>query len=234
MAETAREASAIANLYHLDSYRRDELPEEGGSLSYGEIRPGAARNDATELEIVVHPYLVYSDYSGSLMERANVKAVLRDHDEHPDVFELIGGHGTHGIAIRADSTDEELIEILGALDDYPILDEDLEGELEIEAQNEAWEDWGRADLRRALEDLWGVDTEGWISDQQLDAMAFEIMDKQGIYWEREGHGGTVTLDLRQIATHIPVLFDEHRRRWNLMLQYWTPQGFINGDPYQEE
>lgn len=55
------------------------------------------------------------------------------------------------------------IDICQKLDDYPILDENLLSELELEFENESWESWACDEWRKALTGKF-PDQEDWIDD----------------------------------------------------------------------
>lgn len=117
-------------------------------------------------------FLIYSDYSGSSVEVSNVKAILDDYegeldsigyeninnpqylDEEDcptsDIVTVTGGYGTRGI-ILADNAENR--KIMARLDNYPLLDECLMSEVEMEAEDEAWDSWIKKDLIRAYEKL---------------------------------------------------------------------------------
>lgn len=125
------------------------------STSYGEwVELGKdAVIDPTEC-YVLPSYASGSDYSGDLVEVSNHKALLEMMpDSYTDGLEYLdysGGYGTFGLAIRFDAVAEALIESLEGLEDYPVLDEDLHSQLEMESQNEAWESDIRSDFKKAL------------------------------------------------------------------------------------
>jgi len=58
--------------------------------------------------------------------------------------------GQSGILVRLDIQTKEEKEALDALSDYPLMDADHHSNLEMEMQNEAWNDWGRSDFKRDL------------------------------------------------------------------------------------
>ena len=73
-------------------------------------------------------------------------------------------------------------DIQARLDDYPILDESLYSELELESQNESWELWARADYVRAVELALDVQLDD--SDTSAVATAFQAAsDRANVYWE---------------------------------------------------
>lgn len=103
----------------------------------------------------VPKFCSWSDYSGSLAEQSNGKALMRD---HPDLFEEgFGGHGTVWVGIseekRLNLTEEQfdaLKDIVRTLADYPVLDDQMYSELQMESQWEYWQEYGRDGIREAL------------------------------------------------------------------------------------
>ena len=93
-----------------------------------------------------------------------------------------------------------LLETLAALESYPLISEDDHSELEMELQNEAWEDWGRDDFRKEvgkrLQDLapddadsyWGSELADTIAADVLDDWFRSISDQAGEYWQEEQGG----------------------------------------------
>ena len=123
--------------------------------SYGDFTEDKTKEIDEEIHFIEVPYATGSDYSGSLVERANFKA-LREYAEENDllnetVFEVNGGHGTFGLYISLKCQDPEIWEMIKSLDSYPLLDEELESEMEIEAIDENWDSWAAYDFRRELE-----------------------------------------------------------------------------------
>ena len=89
-----------------------------------------------------------SDYSGQLVHRSNYEVWKEKFASGEDKWwcDVSGGHGTYAIVISLERVpeedEEEAGEILGALEQYPLIDEDHHSHLEMESQEEAWKDWG--------------------------------------------------------------------------------------------
>lgn len=102
------------------------------------------------------PYCSGSDYSGSLVEVSNFKAMKEEYEDIPGLYTFYGDHGTFSIAmdLRMIILDGigEIEETLRGLENYPLVDEGLYSNLEVEQENEQWESDGRSDFLRALED----------------------------------------------------------------------------------
>lgn len=91
-----------------------------------------------------------SDYSGSLISKSN--HILVAELDIPNVCEIHGSHGSYGLAIRGDVDNEELISILKGLEDYAIIDEMHNSEIEEEAKAEAWSNWAEKEFIDLLVD----------------------------------------------------------------------------------
>lgn len=172
--------------------------ENGAQVDYGDWDNG------TSGMWVLVDYAGGSDYSGSLVERANFNvlekaaAAVSYPDDVPGFYvTLYGGHGTYGIAFHTERTPESIREMLVKLEDYPLVDEDEHSQLEMEAQDEAWENWARADYAGLLE----AKFHGEADDVDAEAM-FEhfraAQDKANEYWINES-GGSMWIDLKRVV-----------------------------------
>ena len=95
--------------------------------------------------------------------------------------------------------DDEVASVLDDLDRYPLINEDTWSELEMMAQQDAWDDWGRCDFKRELKEL-GVD-EDWLSfveDELIDSMFYKAQTEANEYWVEEP-GGNMWINLGKIA-----------------------------------
>lgn len=193
-------------------YQGDDPVEEGQGFRYGELKPisikaGDLQPD-TDVDLFVFvPSAEGSDYAGDVTSQANYRAVLRDFDEHPQVHTVHGGHGTYAIAIDIDTDDENLLELVQDLHDYPIYDESYEGEYQVEKADEDWEGWADSDFQRAVrEKVEGTeaeeifdDTMDWLSTKGHLRWGFEQMrEGANVYWEIDGP--SMTVNVEEVAT----------------------------------
>jgi hypothetical protein len=115
-----------------------------------------AMEEDDKIFILEIPYCSGSDYSGSLVEVSNHKAIMEEYEDVPGCYSFAGGHGTFSVAfdLRMILMDGigPIEELLRGLETYPLIDEDLHSTLEIEEEQEQWESDARADFIRALED----------------------------------------------------------------------------------
>ena len=97
-----------------------------------------SRDTATHFN---HDLLVYGDYCNTgAVGRANVQSILDDADlcERIGVIELNEAYNTTSLMFPIKALqDDELQNILKALDNYPCLDDELMRELEVEMQGDA-------------------------------------------------------------------------------------------------
>lgn len=188
----------ISEYYRRDFSADGSLPEQ---LSYGAVNPanyGNARGP-----YFAPAYLGGSDYSGTLVHVSNHRVFCDTFKAGQGVWwsSLYGGHGTFGVLIDPSRVPADIVtevaEWLAGLDDYPLADEDDHSELEMEAQNAAWEAWARADFKRELEAQHECD----LSDVGDDAL-FELFrtgeDRANVYWENQ-QGSEMYIDVDAVA-----------------------------------
>lgn len=143
------------------SWREVRCAACGGS---GRVRPVAL----TLIELATG-----SDYSGTLVEKSNMRSLQR---EFPWLVEIHGGHGTFGLAYlgKRENQNPKLIEAIGALTDYPLYDDSDHSELECERESESWRDYGELDFTKALNahfDEIDPDHEHEVTDESIKACA---------------------------------------------------------------
>lgn len=168
-----------------------------------------------------------SDYSGSLVEVSNYRVLCElcaaaGFEDGKDYITYTGGYGTFDIAIRLESilqalkddspvddkphtvvptrasTAQDILDTIKGLRDYPLADEGLNSELEIESQNEAWDSWARSDFKRALADYIAAATgndilreyleterEDAFTDEQASQWFYQLADLANEYWVNE-------------------------------------------------
>jgi len=169
--------------YRFESWKEEDK-KDLSSLSYGHIR-----EDKTG-DLIFVPYTTYSDYSGSTVERSNCRSFLemfnQDEDQYSGkIWEVYGGYGTRGVVILKSLFDEneEIQEVFENLDDYPLLDEDDWSTLEIEIQDESWEDWIKFDLIRLLEkdNLINEDYD----EEKIQDQFYKIINEKDLYFIHE-------------------------------------------------
>ena len=159
----------------------------------------------------VPDYCQSGDYGGAVHYRSNAHVLLSDFSS-PECRELYDSHGSHGVAIDPRYCSDSLLESLESLENYPILCEDNLSFLEIELQDQAWENWARFDFAGKLESLLsGIlsaadweDAEEWaeqslesLSEDALYSLFRQASDDSNTYWESQYN--EVYIDVDRVA-----------------------------------
>jgi len=115
----------------------EETPlETGCSYSIADFeRYNGEVTKALQKSLFIQPELLAgSDYSGGVLQKSNNKSFLEQFGDVEGVYELWGGMGTYGVAVRLDvyENNKEIKGTLDSLDDYPVIDEEAYSELEHE------------------------------------------------------------------------------------------------------
>lgn len=90
------------------------------------------------------------------------------------------------------------------MEDYRVIDEDDLGQIEMELENEAWDNYGRADFTSALREA-ATDPdafEDWLDTHTVQYPS-EALDRANVYPEHAS-GGSVYWDWERVA---PVWWD---------------------------
>lgn len=182
----------------VDLYGDDDVKS---TLRYGRW------NQRKDGRYLVPALLSGSDYSGSLVQKSNHRSFSETFADGENEWwaDAPGGHGTYAIVIDMQAVpedkEEEVAEFLNALSDYPLADEDLHSEMEMEAQNEAWENWGRSDFKKALAEKFDEVDFDEVDDQKLYGLFHEASDSSGTYWENQ-QGDEMYIDMERIVKKI--------------------------------
>jgi hypothetical protein len=146
----------------------------------------------------------YSDYADTgLIGKANFKHFENRYSE-PEI--LIASYGWNGESIVIDVrfASQDLIESIVALEDYPLVDEELHSELEIEEQATAWEDTYSGEWLKILAG-------------ELDRYA---ADDAEMYWAEE---------LREATVSAEAAFELFQRCREAANEYWVVEDLSSGD-----
>jgi len=190
---------------------RDGEPAAGGSFQWRELQKADSRDpdtDPTQV-VVTCNVLAYGDYDNSTaVERSNVKAVEEMFDESEALVWMSHGHGSYAVGFVYDpEVAEEVIELLGALSDYPLVDDEAHSEMEMEMFEEAWNNFGASEFGDAVlrdmehdSDAAEYAAEDFLGDIDPQTL-FEAYDTLGEAWGTgcmmvEG-GGTVHFDFEE-------------------------------------
>lgn len=137
------------------------------------------------------PYASFSDYSGTMVERANAEAWREKLGKLARV-----GHGGHGTEITGiyDKDDEDtdlgdlthehmtvIADTIAELEDYPVLDDERMSELEQEEFERTWNEWTRDDFRDDMQKEAKKDNAGWdawlpfsLTNEDMDELRYRL------------------------------------------------------------
>jgi len=138
-------------------------------------------------------YALSGDYCGAPHTASNCRVLLKEFGGSPQCREAYGSYGSRSIAIDPRYLSDELLESLQSLENYPVLDEGDCGDLELELQAEAWENWAQRDFQRALESrlssLCGDETAeeitGSLDSDQLYSLFESLREEANEYWQSQ-------------------------------------------------
>jgi len=221
--------------YETQRYERIEADPNAPiawDTEYGRWHELRASETITADSFFVVDYASGSDYSGDLVEQSNYRVILglvesAELEENRDYITYTGGHGTFALAIRVgalvatgnEDTDgwlESILETIYGLEDYPLADESDHSEMELEAQNEAWEDYARSEFKTELSKYFHAqyfdcsasqysivqemleDTD-WITDDFANSIAWEMANYANVYWVNE-QGDSMYLDVEEMVS----------------------------------
>ena len=176
--------------YGLNNWRSLELSEVSNiNLSdldniQGEILPG---------DLCILRVLSGGDYAGSCaVEYSNFlewQELFAD-TLSTDWWTISGGYGSYGIAIRVDTDNEEILEMIGSLSDYCVINDDRLSEVEMEWQDYSYRDFGAMDFVEGIEKEFQIEL--LIGDPEdndlVSGLFYACADRANEYWEVEQHG----------------------------------------------
>ena len=134
-----------------------------------------------------------SDYSGGSLTVSNCRVFLEKFKEIDGVHKVYGGYDTYSVAIREDCLEnEDILEVLSGLYDYPLIDEEDMSMVEIECEDENWESWIKSDFQHELhkvydneEDETNYDVIDALPSLELEMLFNKLMERGNIYYEHE-------------------------------------------------
>ena len=144
---------------------------------------------------ITHTLAYPGQFDGDAVYEANRRFIAH---EYADTGIILGG-----IAYMPLTT--ETIELIAGLDSYPVFDDEYVSEVELELEDEAWHDWVRRDIAKAIEYAVGDNydevttiTDDW--DNLPDDVAYQFyrdaMEATNTYFE-SNH-----VDVDRISDHI--------------------------------
>ncbi len=158
--------------YH--PYLSDDTPE-AELADVTEVRRSAFR-DAKAGMYVEPPYMAYGDYGGSLVERSNLEEFGETFEEYAGTewWGWSGDYGSQGIIVRADADTRvpEIGEFFEGLQKYPLANEERHSELEQDAIEVAWVEYGR---REFADEFIEMDPELGEAFEELDPVVIDYL-----------------------------------------------------------
>lgn len=152
--ENVEEIAPKSHIYYMDPADFSS----GYSIPWRDVEP--RQFGRYTLPVYIPDGMQGSDIDRDLVAESNFEVWQEEFsDSEGDKWvSLQGGHGSYGIAIRLDVDDDEIIETLAALENYPVIDDEDLSRREMEGRDEAWERWVRGDFISAIErKTWTID-----------------------------------------------------------------------------
>lgn len=201
---------------------QDQVLEVGGSYFIGDFETyyGGEVTEALRKSLFIQPDLLAgSDFSGGSVERSNHKAFLEMYGEVEGVYEVWGGMGTYGVAIRLDVSEDnkEIKELLNSLENYCLIDEEAHSALEHEWECEAMKDIV-SDLCR------NIDLEAYIpdyetlleNDEKIEEHAWSAIRELNLNFVLENNSAYIDSD--QVQSYVEdMLLIEHCTKLPLLI-----------------
>lgn len=204
MADTViRETWTHDRFYSSNDMAYENTPIEGGGHYYYSSLENVKPDGETFPAWAEFPYTAYGDYVGyAAVGAANYRALKEDFGEHKDIAFISGDFGFQAVIYNTETKDEEILNILKNIVDYPLIDEDLHSEVTMEWENEAWDCWARSDfkseLRKLFPDLEEVIDD--ISDDDIWTIFHAACEEANEYWECEISGAWI--DIKRVAKKV--------------------------------
>ena len=169
------------------------------SSSYGSFKFCKYPEGYTDKELFYIPdEFTGSDYSGSLYNKANHDAFLKDF-KREGIYDVYGGFCTYAVAIRKDvAQQDDIKEVLEEVQNFGIYSQETCDALEEEYKKRAWKNWLRSDLVRQINHK--VEGLKW-SERNILRLFYEACNETNTEWESDG-GNTLTINEDGIATYI--------------------------------
>lgn len=182
--------------YQLTDWRRDcdldDAIENLGAIYYGDMNPN---KDGKYVEM---PHCTFSDYSGCLVQRSNYEWMLENYKDNENIHRIYGGYGTAGILFSIEylESDNELQDIVNMLFDYPVIDDEKLSELELQIDEESWNDYIKSYIVRQLDNV-----NYNYNEDNLQGVVYNIMDKINEYFIHEDSNSSY-LDIDKIIKYM--------------------------------
>jgi hypothetical protein len=131
----------------------------GGAGSVGQANLQSIKSIINSEQLVLEnaTYREWNNAGGYYGSNSTDKRITKAH-----AVELYGGYGSKTIWVREDC--DALAECVNALSDYPLIDDEEHSRVEMEWEQEAWDNYVREDLERTLKE----DTKEWFHAVTFD------------------------------------------------------------------
>lgn len=176
-----------------DCFRFQDAWENQDDQHWGSY--DSVKGEILESDYFYSKYLSYSDYSGTIENKANQKVLLEEFGDLDGVLQIYGGYSTSLILVRIDVLDnnEELQKTILGLEDWPILDEDNLWKIEEEAKEEAITNWVLSDFKRLVQKTWNYDF-SLLNDNFLRELFYQCVEKTNEEWFFEYTDAVISID----------------------------------------
>lgn len=195
---------------HYESYNGDlgycDLAIEGGGQEYyytSLTKLKSPKDEEPHATWAEFPYTAHGDYVGHAdVGAANYRVFKDDYSEHKDIAFISGDYGFQAVIYNTETKDEEILDILKKIKDYPLIDEDLHSEVTMEWENEAWDNWARSDFKSELHKLFPdlEDVIDDISDDGIWTIFHDACEEANEYWACETSGAWI--DIKRVAAKV--------------------------------
>lgn len=177
--------------YGLDNYRSLDLSEVS-NISWSDLEP--VQGEIEHGMICIPSVLSGGDYCNSgAVEYANyLEWQDMFADSHGvDWWTMYGGLDSYGIAILVDTDNQEIINALASLKDYPVINDEAIYQVEREWEQEAWESYLAKDFLSAIDRDLDIDLDhDYTFDYESRALSdlfYALCERSGYYPEIEAH-----------------------------------------------
>lgn len=150
------------------------------------------------------PFLSFGDYDNSChVERSNVRMFEKQFTayKNTDWVKVKGAYSSESIAIKLLSTNQEIIECLEGLVDYPAIDDEDVSKVFFELENESWEGCYKRDFKNAVSKHYGA-FESYMEDEIAWEWYCKLKEKANINGDIQS-GGNFYIDLKKLIEELP-------------------------------
>ncbi len=173
----------------------------GKSVSYGSFYERDWSEEEDNYFFV--PFTSGSDYSGCTVTWANNLFFEKDYRDNDWIHFAYGGYNTYAVVINATKLcDSEILEILEGLEDYPVIDEEMLTDVELDLIEDEWKCWVKDDFVKALEEKFSSADFDFDFPDYLRDLFEEKREKANVYWECEGYGPSMYIRIGEVVKEI--------------------------------